>query len=127
MNSPSSKTVAVIGAGADPAKYANKSVRAHLKAGYTVYPVHPRVAAVEGLAVYRSIRDVPVPLDRVSVYIPPGALLQILPDIAAKKPREVFLNPGTESPAVLETARGLGLNVIQACSIVDLGYAPPAL
>jgi predicted CoA-binding protein len=127
MNAPSPKTVAVIGAGADPARYANKSVRAHLKAGYTVYPVHPRVAAVEGLPVARSIRDVPTPLDRVTVYIPPAALLQILPDIAAKKPREVFLNPGTESPAVLEAARALGLNVIQACSIVDLGYAPTAL
>jgi len=127
MNVPSSKTVAVIGAGADPARYANKSVRAHLKAGYTVYPVHPRVATVEGLPVYRSVRDVPTPLDRVTVYIPPAALLQIWPDIAAKKPREVFLNPGTESPAVLEAARALGLNVIQACSIVDLGYAPTAL
>lgn len=127
MNTSPSKTVAVIGASADPAKYANKSVRAHLRAGYTVYPVHPRVPTVEGLTVYRSIRDVPDPLDRVTVYIPPGALLQILPDIAAKKPREVFLNPGTESPAVLEASRALGLKVIQACSIVDLGYAPSAL
>lgn len=127
MTASAPKTVAVIGAGADPTRYANKSVRAHLKAGYTVFPVHPRVTTVEGLSVFRSIRDVPMPLDRVSVYIPPGALLQILPDIAAKKPREVFLNPGTESPAVLDAARALGLNVIQACSIVDLGYAPPAL
>lgn len=117
------KTVAVIGATNDRAKFGNKSVRAHRKAGYAVYPVHPRETSVEGLPAYRSIRDVPVPLDRVTVYIPPGALLQILPDIAAKKPTELFLNPGTESPDVLEKARALGLNAIQACSIVDLGYA----
>ena len=127
MSEPKTKTVAVIGAGGDPARYANKSVRAHLKAGYTVYPVHPRETIVEGLRVFRSIRDVPEPLDRVTIYIPPGALLAILPDIAAKKPREVFLNPGTESPAVVDAAQKLGLNAIQACSIVDLGYAPPSL
>jgi hypothetical protein len=116
------KTVAVIGAVSDPTQFGNKSVRAHLKAGYTVYPVHPRETTVEGLTVYRSIRDVPTPLDRVTVYIPSGALLQLLPEIAAKKPREVFLNPGTESPAVLEKAKELGLHTIQACSIIDLGY-----
>ena len=127
MSEPKTKTVAVIGAGGDPDRYANKSVRAHLKAGYTVYPVHPRETNVEGLRVFRSVRDVPEPLDRVTVYISPGALLAILPDIAAKKPREVFLNPGTESPAVVDAAQKLGLNAIQACSIVDLGYAPPSL
>lgn len=116
------KTVAVIGATNDRAKFGNKSVRAHLKAGYRVYPVHPRETTVEGLPVFKSIRDVP-PVDRVTVYIPPGALLQILPDIAAKQPKEFFLNPGTESPEVLEKARALGLQPIQACSIVDLGYA----
>ena len=36
MSEPKTKTVAVIGAGGDPARYANKSVRAHLKAGYRV-------------------------------------------------------------------------------------------
>ena len=117
------KTVAVIGATANPAKFGNKSVRAHLRAGYTVYPVHPQEKTVEGLTVYKSIRDVPEPLDRVTVYIPPGALLQILPDIAAKKPGEFFLNPGTESAEVVEKAKTLGLTPIQACSITDLGYS----
>jgi len=98
MSEPKTKTVAVIGAGGDPARYANKSVRAHLKAGYTVYPVHPGETIVEGLRVFRSIRDVPEPLDRVTVYIPPGALLAILPDIAAKEPREVFFKSRDRKP-----------------------------
>lgn len=115
------KTVAVIGASADPSKFGNKSVRAHLRAGYTVFPVHPREKIIEGLKVYPSLREVPEPLDRVTVYIPPGALLLILEDIARKNPRELFLNPGTDSPEVVAKARSLGLNPIQACSIVDVG------
>jgi len=36
------QTVAIIGASADRQKYGNKSVRAHLKQGYDVFPVHPK-------------------------------------------------------------------------------------
>ncbi|MBL8024312.1 MAG: CoA-binding protein [Elusimicrobia bacterium] len=116
------KTVAVIGASLDRTKFGNKSVRAHLKAGYRVFPVHPRETEIEGLPVYKSIRDVPEPLDRVTLYIPPGAGLQIIEDIAKKNPKELFLNPGTESPELIERAKALGLDPLRACSIVDLGY-----
>lgn len=116
------KTVAVIGASSDQKKFSNKSVRAHQKAGYTVYPVHPIETEIEGLRVYRSIRDVPDPVDRVTLYIPPGAGALIIDDIATKRPKELFFNPGSESPELLERARSLGLNAIQACSIVDLGF-----
>jgi uncharacterized protein len=34
------------------------------------------------------------------------------------------LNPGAESPALLEHAEALGLNVIQACSILAIGEHP---
>jgi predicted CoA-binding protein len=115
-------TVAVIGASSDRTKFSNKSVRAHLKAGYTVYPVHPRETEIETLPVYKSIRDVPTPLDRVTLYIPPGAGLLIIDDIAQKKPKELFFNPGSANDELLERAKGLGLNVIQACSIVDVGF-----
>src|SRR4051812_33332690 len=65
-------SVAVIGAGPERRKFGNKSVRAHLAAGYTVYPVHPTAETVEGLQAYRSVADVPVEkLDRVTVYLPP--------------------------------------------------------
>ncbi len=121
------KTVAVIGASSDRIKFSNKSVRAHLQAGYTVYPVHPRETTIEELPVYKSIRDVPGPLDRVTLYIPPGAGMQIIEDIEKKKPKELFFNPGSESPDLLARARELGLPVIQACSIVDLGFRASSL
>ena len=121
------KTVAVIGASSDRKKFSNKSVRAHLQAGYTVYPVHPRETTIEELPVYKSIRDVPGPLDRVTLYIPPGAGMQIIEDIEKKKPKELFFNPGSESPDLLARARELGLPVIQACSIVDLGFRASSL
>jgi predicted CoA-binding protein len=63
----------------------------------------------------------------VSVYLPPATLLKLLPEIAAKGCDELWLNPGTESPEVLEEATRRGLNVIQACSVVGIGMSPDAL
>ena len=99
------KTVAIIGASNDRSKFGNKAVRAFLQQGY----------------------DVPVRPDRVSVYLPPVVLLKVLPAIAAKGCDELWLNPGTESDAVLAEAGRLGLNVIQACSIVGVGISPTQL
>lgn len=118
------QTVAVLGASTDRSKYGNIAVRAYVDQGWTVYPVNPKAEEVEGLKCYASLRDVPEQLDRVSVYLPPPILLNVLDDIAAKSPGELWLNPGTESNAVLAKARELGLNIIQACSIVDVGVSP---
>src|SRR6266498_3186139 len=120
-------TVTSIGASNDPAKYGNKAVRAFLQRGYTVYPVNPNGVEIEKLPAYESILDVPVRPQMVSVYIAPPVLLKILTDIAAKGCDELWLNPGTESDEVLAEAGRLGLNVIQACSIVGVGMSPSVL
>lgn len=65
--------------------------------------------------------------DKISVYLPPPLVLKLLPAIAAKGCDELWLNPGTESDEILAAAVKLGLNVIQACSIVAVGISPSAL
>lgn len=121
------KTVAIIGASSDRAKFGNKAVRAFRQQGYTVYPVNPKEAEIEGLPAFKSIRDVPGRPDMVSVYLPPPVLLKALPDIASKGCDELWLNPGTDSDEVLAEAERLDLNVIQACSIVAVGVSPATL
>ncbi len=120
----SQKTIAIIGASADRSKFGNKAVRAFVRQGYDVYPVNPKAALIEGLPVFSHIADVPVRPNLISVYLPPPVLLKILPDIAARGCDELWLNPGTESAEVLAAAERLGLNVIQACSIVAIGLSP---
>jgi predicted CoA-binding protein len=118
------KTVAIIGASNNRAKYGNKAVRAYRQQGYTVYPINLSGKEIEGLPAYRSILDVPVRPDMVSVYMPPERLLTVLPDIAKRGCDELWLNPGAESPEVLAEAERLGLNTIQACSILGVGVSP---
>jgi len=121
------KAVVVLGASADRAKYGNKAVRAYSQRGFTVYPVNLKESVIEGHAVFKRLRDVPVRPELVSVYLPPTTVLNLLPEIAAKGCDELWLNPGTESPEVLAEAERLGLNVLQACSILGVGLSPSSL
>ena len=89
-----------------------------------MFPINPREAAIEGLPAFPSIRDLPERPDLVSVYLQPPIALQVLPDIAARGCDELWLNPGTDTPEVVEAAEKLGLNVIQACSILGVGMSP---
>jgi predicted CoA-binding protein len=117
-------SVAVIGASSAPQKYGNKAVRAYLRQGWTVYPVNPNEKTIEGLAVYPTVSDIPGKVDRVSMYVPASVGITLLDAIKAKGAAELFLNPGSESDALIERATALGLDPIQACSIVDIGERP---
>ena len=121
----SKPTVAILGASRNRRKYGNKSVRAHVQQGYEVFPVNPHAAEIEGLKAYRDLASVPVKqLDRISVYLPPEVALGLLEEIQNRGAKEVWFNPGSDSPEVVARAEELGLDIIRACSIVDIGASP---
>ena len=117
-------SIAIIGASTDRSKYGNKATRAFAQGGWTVYPVNPKANEVEGLKAYICLADVPEPIDRISLYVPPSIGITMVQEIAAKNPGEFFLNPGSESDVLVTAAKEAGLNPIQACSIVNIGLRP---
>ncbi len=118
------KVVAVIGASSNRAKFGNKALRAFQAEGYTVVPVNPNEAQVEGIATYKSVRDVPHAIDMATVYVPPDVGITLLADFEARQIPEIWVNPGAESDELLAEARRRQLNVIAACSIVGIGRSP---
>jgi predicted CoA-binding protein len=116
--------VAVIGASNDRAKFGNKAVRAFRHHGDTVVPIHPRETDVEGERAYRSVLDVPGPIDMATLYVPAGVGSAVLDEIVQKGIKEVWLNPGADGPAVVARAHALGLQTVVACSIRGIGEDP---
>ncbi|MES1255328.1 MAG: CoA-binding protein [Acidobacteriota bacterium] len=121
------KVVAVVGASNDRSKFGNRAVRAYVQQGYTVVPINPHEAEVEGLPAYRSVLDVPGPIDMASFYVPPHVGEQVIDEVARKGIPEVWLNPGSESDALIARATALHLQPIVACSIVAIGQNPYAV
>ena len=120
-------SVAVVGASADRRKFGNKAVRAYLRRGWTVYPVNPRRTQVEGLPAFARANDLPRPVDRVALYLPPEEGLTVLADIAALAPAEFMVNPGAESAELVAAARALGLSPLLTCAIIEVGENPSTL
>ena len=117
-------SVAIIGASSARHKFGNKAVRAFVRQGWTVYPVNPNEPVIEGLHSYPSVTAIPGPVDRASLYLPPAIGIDVLDDIQRKGIHELWVNPGAESDALIEKAERLGLETIQACSIVGIGERP---
>lgn len=121
------RAVAIVGASRDRAKYGNKAVRAHRQIGDRVYPIHPKEKEIEGLPVFASLRAIPGPIDRVLLYVPAGIGLALLDEIAERRPVELFLSPGSESPELIRRARELGLEPVEVCPIRAIGIDPATL
>jgi predicted CoA-binding protein len=119
-----SKIVAVIGASNDRRKFGNRAVRAFQQQGYHVVPINPHTDTVEGLQAYKSVLDVPGPIDMASFYVPPAIGLHLMDEVARKGISEVWLNPGAESEALIRHAKALQIEPIVACSIVAIGRDP---
>ena len=120
----STGAIAVIGASKNRRKFGNKCVRAFHHAGWDVYPVNPHEDQIEGLVTYRSLRDVPVTLDRISLYLPPDRTRGLLAELAEFEGVQVWFNPGSADARVLEEAADAGIDVRDGCSIVDIGLSP---
>lgn len=117
--------IMVIGASTNPEKFGNKAVRAYLRQGHEVLPVNPNADEIEGIRCYRAIGDVPGPIDRASMYLPPARGFGAVDELAKRGDvGELWLNPGAESPELIEHARKLGFDPIVACSIVAIGEQP---
>ena len=119
-----SKTVAVVGASSDRAKFGNKALRAFQAEGYRVIPINPNEREVEGLKTYASVLDVPEAIEMATVYVQPDITLRLLDEFEQKNIPEVWVNPGADSDAVVESARRRKIKVIFACSIIGIGRSP---
>jgi uncharacterized protein len=118
------KTVAIIGASSNRAKFGNKALRAFEKQGFRVVPINPHEREIEGHTTYASVLDFPDAIDMATVYVPGPIGVRVMDDLAKKGVPEVWLNPGADDDAVVSRAKQLGLKTVIACSIIGIGDSP---
>ncbi|HET6795315.1 MAG TPA: GNAT family N-acetyltransferase [Acidimicrobiales bacterium] len=81
----SPRTVALVGASRRPGTVGHAVFRHILGSGFTgtVYPVHDRADSVGGVRAYRSVADIPDPVDLAVVMVPAPAVEEVVEQCAA--------------------------------------------
>ena len=120
-------SIAIVGATSDPASPGNKAVRAYLAAGWEVHPIHPDEDEVEGLECHEMVMDVIPNIDAASLYVDGEGAMEALDDCSQKGVGTVWLNPGFDSPELVEKAKSLNIDPRVECSIRALGVDPDSL
>ncbi|MEW6244690.1 MAG: acetate--CoA ligase family protein [Bacillota bacterium] len=77
---------AVVGASKDPAKPGHQCLAAMIRAGFSgeLYPVNPREQEILGLRSYRSLSQIPGPLDLVVLCTPVEVMYDVLDDLGER-------------------------------------------
>lgn len=106
-------TIAVVGLSRDPAKSAF-SVPANLQAaGFRIIPVNPFADVLLGERVYRSLADIPEPVDLVEVFRPAEQAPDIAREAVAIGARTLWLQQGIVSAEARRIAEAGGLAYVE--------------
>ncbi|HZD71178.1 MAG TPA: CoA-binding protein [Actinomycetes bacterium] len=106
------KTIAVVGASADPSKPAHQIPHYLQSQGYRILPVNPRGGEVLGEAVARSLGEVDRPVDVVEVFRPAEEAPEIARGAIAVGANVLWLQHGIESEEARRLAEAAGLTVV---------------
>ncbi|MDO9527430.1 MAG: acetate--CoA ligase family protein [Gemmobacter sp.] len=118
------RSVAVIGASADPSRIGGRPIRWMLESGFDgpIYPVNPNRQEVQGLRAYASVQDLPEAPDAAVVAVSAAQVLEALVALGDKGTRAAvifssgFAEMGPEGAAVqLEMraiARRYGMRIL---------------
>ena len=112
--------VVILGASKKAERYSNMALKRLVAAGHEVLPVNPAFDEIDGIRAYRDLSAVPLPVDTVTLYVGPGTVLAEADGIFALKPRRIISNPGTENAEFAARARSLGVDYLEACTLVLL-------
>jgi predicted CoA-binding protein len=109
---------AVVGANQNPEKYGNMIYKKLKAKGYEVYAVNPLYDEIEGDQCYKDLSSLPKKPDVVNMVVSPKRAKPVIEEAAKLGVKYVWFQPGTHDDEVIELARRLGLEAVQACVLV---------
>lgn len=121
MNPAEYGCIAVVGVSGDASKYGHKIFRDLLNSGYPVKGVNPKGGFVLGRQIYRELAEIEKRPDLVITVVPPAVTEQVVETCNKLGIKQVWMQPGSESPAAFAKAREYGIEVTAACFMVQKG------
>jgi predicted CoA-binding protein len=106
------RVIAVVGLSADwfrPSYFAAKYMMEH---GYTVIPVNPRYENILGQTCYKSLRDIPVPVEIVDVFRKTQDVMPIAEEAIAIGAKVFWQQLGVTNKDAAEKAEAAGIETV---------------
>lgn len=117
-----STTYAVLGVNTDHESYANKILRKLHHVNKVAYGVNPKYDTLFNQPVYEDLEKLPELPDVVVFVVNPTIGINYLDRMAELGIKYAWLQPGTISIDLLEKAKSLGIETIEACVLVVSAY-----
>jgi predicted CoA-binding protein len=120
------KTIAMVGASANPARPSYFVLKYLSERGFTMLPINPGLAGqtILGLPVYASLADVPQPIDMVDVFRRSDAAGEVV-DAAlalATPPKVIWMQLSVRDDAAAARAEAQGVKVVMnRCPKIEYG------
>lgn len=115
------RRIAVVGASPKPEKDSHIVTRYLIEHGYTVYPIYPKGEEFLGRPYYRSLKEIPEPVDMVVVFRKPEAVGPIADACIERGDVKVlWTQKGIVNNEAAEKAKEHGIDVVQnMCAMVE--------
>lgn len=117
------KTIAVVGASANPHRASHEVYTYLIGTGdFTVYPVNPTISEINGVPTFSSLAELPDVPDLVDVFRRRSELSTVLEDVLAlpRPPKTLWLQLGLFDAQVARRAEAAGITVVMdRCLKVD--------
>ena len=115
-------TIAIVGLSANELR-ASHFVGYYLKRhGYRVIPVNPKYESILGEKCYKSLRDIPEPVDMVDVFRKTQDVGPVADDAIAIGAKVLWQQLGVKNEAAAQKARAAGLDaVMDRCVKIEHG------
>lgn len=117
------KHVAVVGLSPNPYRPSNSVASYLAAAGYIIYPVNPGHDEILDRKSYKSLLDIPVPIEVVDIFRKSEDVLSIVQQAIKIGAKAVWMQSGIINEEAAQLALNAGLDVVMdACMKVEHAY-----
>jgi predicted CoA-binding protein len=114
------KTWAVVGLGNNPDRAAFSVAKILQSHGHRIIPVHPRAEEVHGETGYKTLSEIPFPIDVVDCFVASERVGEIVDEAIKIGAKAVWLQLGVIDQAAIDRALAAGLlAVMDHCPAIE--------
>lgn len=119
------RTLAVVGLSDNPERPSYEVSEEMQSRGHTIIPVTPKGEEILGQKVYRSLLEIPFPVDVVQLFRAPQYALDAVREIAkmAVKPKVLWMQEGVVNEEAVAAAQEMGIAAIQDRCLYKMALA----